>query len=162
MTTYQLVKYTLNIKVIDESVKEFYQNFKSHHNGDSGIDLFNFETPIANPFEVVKIGLNIKCEMINNETNELVSYYLVPRSSLSKTSFQLANSVGIIDAGYRGEIMCAIRCLNNTPSMLNEGSYFQIVAPDLNPIQINIVDELSESTRVNGFGSTNKTIVDIV
>ena len=36
------------------------------------------------------------------------SYMLVPRSSISKTPLRMANSIGIIDAGYRGEIMAAV------------------------------------------------------
>ena len=47
--------------------------------------------------------------MINLETNELCSYYLVPRSSISNTPFIMANSIGIIDAGYRGFIKAKIR-----------------------------------------------------
>ena len=33
------------------------------------------------------------------------SYYLYPRSSISKTPLRMSNSTGIIDAGYRGEII---------------------------------------------------------
>ena len=35
-------------------------------------------------------------------------YYLYPRSSISKTPLRLCNSVGIIDAGYRGNIMAFV------------------------------------------------------
>jgi dUTPase len=48
--------------------------------------------------------------MIDLTDNTFTSYYLYPRSSLSKTSFQLANSVGVIDAGYRGNLMAKVRC----------------------------------------------------
>ena len=41
------------------------------------------------------------------DTNKSFStgFYLHPRSSISKTKLRLANSTGIIDAGYRGHIM---------------------------------------------------------
>ena len=40
--------------------------------------------------------------MIDSNNNYL-SYYLYPRSSISKLNIRLANSVGIIDSGYRGK-----------------------------------------------------------
>jgi dUTP pyrophosphatase len=70
----------------------------------------------------------------------------------------MANSVGIIDAGYRGNIMAKIRCFDQNNATLSRGSYFQIVAPDLGPIKVNIVSELKDTSRnENGFGSTNST-----
>ena len=49
------------------------------------------------------INLGISCE-----TMEKRPYFLMPRSSISKTPLRLCNSVGLIDAGYRGEIMAAV------------------------------------------------------
>jgi len=94
--------------------------------------------------------------MINLKTNKYCSYYLCPRSSIAKNHFQLANSIGIIDAGYRGNLMAKVRCFKN--DSIQGGSYFQIIAPDLKPIKVNIVKSLSSTTRGSGsFGSTNKT-----
>lgn len=154
------VKYQLNIKIITplSYVKEFYTRFTSHHNGDSGIDLtFNNEISIDS-FDVGTLDFGIQCEMIEIETNTFVPYYLVPRSSLANTSFQLANSIGIIDAGYRGSLKAKVRNFNpSMPIIFPTDSYFQIVAPDLKPIKVNIVENLSETTRNDGgFGSTNK------
>jgi dUTP pyrophosphatase len=154
-------KYQLNIKVISgkSSVKEFYEKFNSHHQGDSGIDLvFNDEVSVDS-FAVGTIDFGIQCEMINTETNTYASYYLVPRSSIANTNFQLANSIGIIDAGYRGNIKAKVRNFNSQmPITFPKGSYFQIVAPDLQPIKVQLVDVLSDTTRNDGgFGSTNKT-----
>jgi dUTP pyrophosphatase len=68
----------------------------------------------------------------------------------------LANSIGIIDAGYRGNIKAKVRNFNQSEQVFPLGSYFQIVAPDLKPIMVNIVQEQSETTRNDGgFGSTN-------
>jgi len=140
---------TKNCKYID-----FYNKFKSHYNGDSGIDLFN-ESINIKPFQVGVLDFKIKCEMINIDTNNFVSYYLVPRSSISKTSCILTNSIGIIDAGYRGDIMAKIRNISNNDEDFKEGSYFQIISSDLKPIKINIVSQLSNTDRNdNAFGST--------
>ena len=155
MTQFQSIKYQLNI-LVDNNNKDYYSKFELNHQGDSGIDLYNKEVEVE-PFKVGTINFNIRCEMIDLETDSYSSYYLVPRSSISKTNFQLANSVGIIDAGYRGEIMAKIRNfdpLNN--SILPQGTFFQIVSPDLKPIKVNIVSSLSSTTRGDGsFGSTN-------
>ena len=158
MSSFQQSVYQLNIKLPENTeLAEYYGNLANHHLGDSGVDLLNFEQEEINTFEVGTIDFNIKCEMINLETNQFTSYLLLPRSSLSNTHFQMANSIGLIDAGYRGNIKAKIRCFNSSPVILGKGKYFQIVAPDLKPIQVKIVEELSSTTRdVGGFGSTNK------
>ena len=161
MTTFEEAVYQLNILLPDNDIilLDYYNNLSSHHSGDSGIDLFNTATEEIEPFQVGTVNFNIKCEMIDIKTNKYVSYYLVPRSSISNTNFQLANSIGIIDAGYRGFIKAKIRNFNlNKKEFLLLGKYFQICAPDLKPIKINIVKELSDTTRAcGGFGSTNKS-----
>ena len=69
----------------------------------------------------------------------------------------MANSIGIIDAGYRGNIKAKVRNFNIDKSTFKAGSYFQIVAYDLKPIKVKLVNELSKTTRNDGsFGSTNK------
>jgi len=159
-TIFEKPKYQLNIKIVSKNpnVKEFYENFTTHHNGDSGIDLIFNDAITVNPFEIGTLDFGIQCEMIDIKENIFVSYYLVPRSSLANTSFQLANSVGIIDAGYRGTIKAKVRNFySEMPVDFPIGSYFQITAPDLKPIKVNIVENLSETTRNDGgFGSTNK------
>ncbi len=85
-------------------------------------------------------------------------YYLYARSSIYKTNFSLANNVGIIDAGYRGNICAA---LHNT----SVGSYetvkmgtrmTQICMPGLSPnFHVRMVKKLSSTSRgTGGFGST--------
>jgi dUTP pyrophosphatase len=157
--TFQNITYQLNIMICDENEQEnltnFYSKFNYHYDGDSGIDLYNNKL-LIDSFAVGTLNFNIKCEMINLETNEYQSYYLVPRSSIAKTSFQLANSIGIIDAGYRGNLMAKVRNFNSkSEEYFPEGSYFQIISPDLKPIKIKIVTQLNESKRTTGFGSTN-------
>ena len=155
-TKFQDIKYNLNIVInsTDSNIIEFYNKFNYIHYGDSGIDLYNNDITIE-PLMIDTINFKISCEMIDIDSNEYVSYYLAPRSSLAKTSFQLANSIGIIDAGYRGNIMAKIRCFHNSSDTLEKGSYFQIIAPDLKPIQLNIVTELSSTDRNNkAYGST--------
>ena len=152
--------YQLNLKVSnqDTMLLEYYNNISSYYHGDSGVDLLSNNELVVDPFNVGTIDFHIQCEMINLETNKYVSYYLAPRSSISNTSFQMANSIGIIDAGYRGDLKAKIRSFNRYNSeVLPSGKYFQIVSPDLRPIKVNVVQELSETSRGSaGFGSTSK------
>jgi len=161
--SFQKSKYQLNVMIDDSAlapsiVEDFYENFRSHHDGDSGIDLYNFKDVPVDFLQVGTIDFEIKCEMIDNTTNELTSYYIVPRSSISKTSFQLANSVGVIDAGYRGNLMAKIRCFDANGAVMRPGSHFQIIAPDLKPIKVRVVNSLTKTSRNDGgFGSTSQS-----
>ena len=153
-------KYKLNIKLnnADTRIFDYYTKIVNHHNGDSGIDLINARSLEIFPLEIGTIDFQIQCEMIDLETDNLVSYYLVPRSSISKTSLMMANSIGIIDAGYRGNILAKVRNmnLNDVQIVGRDDCLFQIVAPDLKPIKLSIVDRLSNTTRdSSGFGSTD-------
>ena len=82
----------------------------------------------------------------------------MPRSSISKTPLRLANSLGLIDAGYRGEIMAAVDNIKDFSYEVEIGQrLFQIVAMDGSAIHFELGDHLSETTRgTDGFGSTGK------
>ena len=94
-------------------------------------------------------------------------YMLIPRSSISSTPLCMANSIGIIDRGYRGELIVPIRCFRDIyhhSTLAQGGKYevksmqrlFQIVAFDGKPIHVKVTTELSESKRgESGFCSTN-------
>lgn len=85
---------------------------------------------------------------------------IVPRSSLSKTNWMLANSIGIIDADYRGEWMMVLK----TESVMYELLPFaigercaQIYFEKVNDIEMEEVNELTDTARgEGGFGSTGK------
>ena len=83
---------------------------------------------------------------------------LMPRSSIAKTPLRLSNSIGLIDAGYRGEIMAAVDNIKNIPFALEVGQrLFQLVGMDGSEINFELVEKLSTSSRGSGgFGSTGK------
>ena len=91
---------------------------------------------------------------------------LFPRSSISKKQQFLTNCVGVIDSGYRGEIMAKFKPVMGTYDTileLFESSEYQvrdrIVQMIILPypqIEFEEVEELSETDRgYGGFGSTN-------
>ena len=87
-----------------------------------------------------------------------MGYYLYPRSSISKTPLRMSNSVGIIDWGYRGDIMAAIDNLSDEDYHIEKKTrLFQICSPTLQRIkEIEIVNDLDNTDRGDGgFGSTD-------
>ena len=152
----------LKIRIENEKASNLY--FTKEKHDDAGLDLFVLEDIIIKPMETVFIDFGIQCEMIN-EQMENEAYYLYPRSSISKTPLIMANSVGIIDKGYRGNIKAAIRYIpqNITEKKKTIENYeikkgtrlFQICSSTLKSFSIEISESLSESERGNkGFGSS--------
>ena len=86
------------------------------------------------------------------------AFYMYPRSSISKTPLLLANSVGIIDSGYRGSLIGAFRSTSAFGYKVERHSrLLQITNPTLTPIVVKMVNEneLSFTERGSGgFGST--------
>ena len=87
---------------------------------------------------------------------------IFPRSSIRNTGLTLSNSVGVIDAGYRGELQATFNktrtTIENQKNDYKVGDRIvQIIIVPHPIIQIVEVDELSESSRgIGGFGSTGK------
>lgn len=86
---------------------------------------------------------------------------VIPRSSISKTDWVLANSIGIIDADYRGEWMAVFKCLGEMiyqPLPFGVGDRCaQIYFEKIQEAEFEEVEELSDTERGSGgFGSTGK------
>ena len=143
----------LRIKAFNERAKELYENHSHFHSGDAGLDLFVIEDQIIPAKSTTPIPLQIACENLDNK-----AYYLFPRSSISKTPLRLANSIGLIDGGYRGELIGMVDNIYDKDFHVKRGeTYFQLVAVDSLPIDFELVEELSESSRgEGGFGSTGR------
>ena len=143
----------LRIKSLNKNVKEMYLNHGHFHDGDAGIDLFIVEKQTIKSGQTSLIHLGIACENIEQKP-----YLLMPRSSISKTPLRLCNSIGLIDAGYRGEIMAAVDNIKDVSYTVDVGDrLFQLVAMDGSSISFSLVGELSSSDRgEGGFGSTGK------
>ena len=132
---------------------------------DAGFDLYapSKEDIIDFPFlSVTKLDFKIKCSAVMYKKSKTFNtgYYMYPRSSISKTSLRLANSTGLIDAGYRG-ILIAMMDSDEAYIGKKFDRYIQICAPSLVPIIVEIVDrleDLGEETErgTGGFGSTGR------
>ena len=149
----------LLIHVTDSRLQDLY-NRRLNHASDCGFDLY-IRTPEGADHIVVpakacgfKIPTGIKC---SPQFEWVHGYYLYPRSSIVKTPLRLANSVGIIDHSYRGEIMAVVDNLSEEDIVLTrDRSLFQLCMPSLRPFNVQYVDSVDATVRgEGGFGSTH-------
>ncbi len=141
------------IKPLNPLAREFYSNHGHYHPGDAGLDLFVLEDQTFEPGETATLHLGIQCQPDDGR-----AYLLLPRSSISKTPLRMSNSIGLIDGGYRGEIMAACDHIKREPFTVHRGDrLFQLLALDGAPIEYELREELTATTRgAGGFGSTGK------
>ena len=144
---------TLYVYVENNDLKKKYQEYIDTRTEDSGFDLFN---PCkVDLIETTKVNFNVKCAMM--EENNSLPFYLYMRSSLSKTNIRLANSVGIIDKGYRGDICAYFDVLEPDVLELYQRPV-QLCANDLEFFNVVLVDNFDSFKNTlrgeNGFGST--------
>ena len=126
--------------------------------GDAGTDLFCTEDIVVPARGQATLDFAIVCKSINQDNGWLSAYYLYPRSSISKTPLRMSNSVGIIDAGYRGHIMAKVDNISDTDFLVKAGErYFQICMPMLTTPNV-IIGPVTDITErgAGGFGSTGR------
>ena len=143
----------LNIKPLSDDIYSMYKNHSHFHQGDAGLDLFITKDQVIDPGSTARIHLGISCENMDSKP-----FLLMARSSISKTPLRLSNAVGLIDAGYRGEIMAAVDNIKNFSFSLEKGQrLFQLVSMNGDAIHFELVDTLSKTSRgEGGFGSTGE------
>ena len=141
----------LFIKPHNDTAWEFYRNHGHFHEGDAGLDLYVLEDIHFEVGTTRAIKMGISCEPEDGK-----AYYLLPRSSISKTPLRMANSIGLIDGGYRGEIMAVCDNIKTQGYTVEKGQrLFQLVAADSSAIEYELVETLEMTTRgAGGFGST--------
>ena len=119
--------------------------------GDAGMDLTAVSREIDSDGNIC-YDIGLAFEIPNGFAG-----FLFPRSSNTKKDLILGNSVGVIDSGYRGEVVFKFRPLDTPCRTYNIGDRIgQIVIMPVPQIEFNVVDELSATDRgVGGFGSTD-------
>lgn len=155
----------VNVKKLDSNA--VVPTYAKH--GDAGMDL----TAVSKEYDEhgnVCYGTGLAFEIPNGFVG-----LLFPRSSNSKKELTLSNSVGVIDSGYRGEVLLKFKgSVSIYETDLNDAGHFpcvgesadaykigdrigQIVIMPVPQIEFNVVDELSTTDRgADGFGSSGK------
>lgn len=125
------------------------------HKGDAGLDL-TATNITTNVNEVGQLMIVYHTDLAVEIPEGYVGL-LFPRSSIWKKSLIPTNCVGVIDSGYRGEILFVMKSTTDVvPKVYNVGERFaQLVIVPIPEYDIVEVEELSGSERgEDGLGST--------
>ncbi len=139
----------------------------SNKHPDSGFDLFVPDTVTIEARKIKLIDMKVSCsvsKVLMKNTHEVKMtepspYYMYARSSVSKRGIMLANSVGIIDSGYRGTLMAAFFNTTDNPVTIGKGDRIvQVCMPGLDyNFTVEVANSLEETERgAGGIGSTGR------
>jgi dUTP pyrophosphatase len=123
------------------------------YSGDAGLDLSACERVVLGPGEraLVPTGLAVAIP-------EGYAGYVQPRSGLaSKHGISIVNTPGLVDSGYRGELLINLLNTDRHEAFTIEPGMriAQLVVLEIPHVELVEVDELPESERgVRGFGSS--------
>jgi dUTP pyrophosphatase len=128
----------------------------AHPGEDLGYDLFALEAATLAPRTTVKVRTGIAVEARNPATGAPLGLLVRDRSSMAARG--VATTAGVIDAGYRGEILVLMTNLSEAPVELQAGEKIAQMVPV--PVLTGAVEEvesLEESARAEkGFGSSGR------
>lgn len=125
------------------------------HKGDAGYDLYaDIGQPATiEPHTTMMIGTGLAVQIPEGYFGGIFA-----RSGLAaKQNLRPANCVGVVDSTYREECMVALHNDSDVPRSINPCDRIAqlIIMPYLN-VKFNEVNELTQSDRKGGFGSTGR------
>jgi dUTP pyrophosphatase len=128
----------------------------AHPGEDLGYDVFALEQAVLAPRITVKLRTGIAVEARDPETGAPLGLLVRDRSSMAARG--LATTGGVIDAGYRGEILILMTNLGEVTQEIQAGEKIaQMVPVPVLTGPVREVESLEVSVRAaKGFGSTGK------
>ena len=135
----------INIKLLEDTAKIPTKA----HDTDAGFDLYVSRCGYENNLWVCHSDVAF-------EIPKGYVGFVFPRSSISNTSLTLSNSVGVIDSGYRGEIIAKFHEQGRFGKTYQVGERFaQLIIMPYPEIEFNCVTSLNDSDRGSGgYGSS--------
>jgi dUTP pyrophosphatase len=128
----------------------------AHHPGDAGLDLRSAIDAVVGPGERAMVPTGIAVAIPDGHAG-----FVLPRSGLAtRHGLTMANAPGLIDAGYRGEVICAVVNLDRSePVTITTGDRIaQLVIVAVPAVTPRWADDLPASARgEGGFGSTGSS-----
>ena len=119
---------------------------------DAGFDLYisDFDFSFQSNQRVITYKMGISIEIPKGYVG-----LLFPRSSIYKGGTSMANAVGVIDSGYRGEIMAKFYYEFGNEIADVGDRVVQLVLVALPDFEVEVVEELDNTgDRCGGFGSS--------
>lgn len=120
------------------------------HQGDAGLDLYAAHTVTLRPGERAQVGTGVACAIPEGHVG-----LIWDKSGLAQKQ-GLKTLGGVVDSGYRGEVMVGVVNLGSEPYTLEAGhKVAQMLVQEVETVEIEEVRELSDTSRgTGGFGST--------
>lgn len=122
------------------------------HPGDAGLDLYAAHNAIVTG-ETMLIPTGVAVAVPDGHVG-----LVCPRSGLSKYGVTVANAPGVVDSGYRGEVMVRLTTTSKNPYRVHRGDRIAqlLIIPIARP-EVNVVLDLDGTERgTGGFGSTGR------
>lgn len=161
--------YELEIMLTDSMMGSSFYPLALYNRTDdnAGFDLYNADNVyVQNTCQFIPFGIvarMIKVErMPHGFSDEYLKtdshFMLMPRSSIYKSGLIMANSTGVIDKSYRGELKAPVWSMTGNSTVGYGDRLFQIVAPDMGWIRhVRLVESMPDTQRgAGGFGSTGQ------
>jgi dUTP pyrophosphatase len=143
----------LRVKLLEENAR---LPVVAHPGEDLGYDLFALEGALLEPRTTVKMRTGIAVEARHPATGAPLGLLVRDRSSMAAKG--IATTGGVIDAGYRGEILVLMTNLGDAALELKAGEKIAQMIPV--PVLTGTVEEvenLEDSARAEkGFGSSGR------
>ena len=143
----------LRVKLLDAAAR---LPVVTHPGEDLGYDVFALESVAVAPDATVRVRTGIAVEARHPQTGEPLGLIVRDRSSVASRG--LATTAGVIDAGYRGEILIVITNLGSEMQHLKAGEKIAQMIPV--PVLTGVVEPaevLEDSVRTHkGFGSSGR------
>jgi dUTP pyrophosphatase len=143
----------LRVKLLDPAAR---LPAVAHPGEDLGYDLFALEGAVLRPRATIKVRTGIAVEARDPETGGPLGLLVRDRSSMAARG--IATTAGVIDAGYRGEILVLMTNLGEAAIELKAGEKIaQMIPVPVLTGEVKEVKSLEESARSGkGFGSSGR------
>jgi dUTP pyrophosphatase len=141
----------LRVKLLDPAAKA---PVVAHPGEDLGYDLFALKSAVLAPGATVRVPTGIAVEARHPTTGVPLGLLVRDRSSMAAKG--IITTAGVIDAGYRGEILILMTNLGETPVEIRAGEKIaQMIPVPVLTGSVETVESLQDSARAaKGFGSS--------
>jgi dUTP pyrophosphatase len=143
----------LRVKLLDRGARA---PVVAHPGEDLGYDLFSLEATVLTPRSTVRVRTGVAVEARHPVTGVPLGLLVRDRSSIAARG--IATTAGVIDAGYRGEILILMTNLGSESVELKAGEKIaQMIPVPVLTGAVETVDSLEDSARAEkGFGSSGR------